>query len=262
MVTQYLYINYREFPLFKQLHSTVLFRQLQRLKFQHLDDKTHILPYLGPIKDLAIWDTRIPAYSVDIYLACVHTLQKLELKYSTYSWMVGRTFHTLKECTVYNWEGLSGDLSAYKGVQVHMPACTKFKWWGNALAYTLFSHPNVQMITLRRLDTPDEALLKSLQNLLSNCPCLQELRIRIEHCSGVDSLIQFIFCNAQEQGVWRDIRIVELEHLSIWSGRREQDKRFNKIVRQTQHYEKCWKELTVSQGGYWTYERITLRGTK
>jgi hypothetical protein len=31
-------------------------------------------------------------------------------------------------------------------------------------------------------------------------------QVRIEHCSGLDSLIQFIFCDAQEQGVWHDIR--------------------------------------------------------
>jgi hypothetical protein len=93
MVTQHLYINYLHFPLFKELHSTVLFWQLQTLKIRHLDDETHILPYLGQITDLAFWATNIPAYSVDIDLPCVNTLQKLELIASTYSWMVGRTFH-------------------------------------------------------------------------------------------------------------------------------------------------------------------------
>jgi hypothetical protein len=110
---------------------------------KHLDHQTHILPYLGQIKDLAIWYTRIPAYSADIDLLCVHSLQKFVLEGSTYSWMVGRTFHTL----------------------------------GSAVAYALFSHPNVQILEICPLATPDETLLKFLHNYLYNCPHLQDLKV-------------------------------------------------------------------------------------
>jgi hypothetical protein len=118
MVTQDLCINYDQFPLFKQLHSTVLFRQLQTLKFWHLDDETHVLPYLGQIKDLEIQNTRIPVYSVNIDLPCVHTLQNLVLYGSTCSWMGGRTFYTLKKCIFYDW---IYDLFGWKGVQMPIP---------------------------------------------------------------------------------------------------------------------------------------------
>jgi hypothetical protein len=257
MATQYLDIHYHGLPLFKQLHSTVLFRQLQTLRFQHLDDETHILPYLRHIKDLTIWGTRIPPYSVDIDLPCVHTLQKLELVGSTCSWMVGRTFHTLRECSIHCWKDFSEDLSAYRGVQVDMPACTKLKWSGNAVASPLFSHPNIQILKLNPLGTSDE-VLKLLHNSLSDCPCLQELKFQIWHVSGLDSLIQFVFCDAQEQGVWQDIRSVELKQLPSING---VDQDFNKMVGQTLHYEKWWKELTVSEGQQWGIFCVVLSAT-
>jgi hypothetical protein len=248
MVTQHLDIQYSAFPLFKQLHSIVLFRQLQTLKIKHLGHETHILPYLGHIKDLAILHTRIPVYSVDIDLPCVHTLQKLELKDSTYSWMVGRTFHTLKEYTFYNWMYASENLSAYKGVQVNMPACTKLEWSGCAEAYTLLSHRNVQILDLHFLDIIDKVVVNSLHNSLSNSPCLQELGIRIGCCLGLDSLIQFIFCNAPDQGVWQDIRSVNLKLLFVTIDVEDLDHFLNERVKETQHYQKWWELLTVSEG--------------
>jgi hypothetical protein len=249
MAIQCLSIDYQVFPSFKHFHSTFLFRLLHTLQIKHLDHETHILPYLGHIKDLAIQDTRFPAYSVDIDLPCDHTLQKLDSRGSTCSWMVGQTFHTLKECTLCNWDVSSEGLSVYKGVQVDMPACTKLEWAGSALAYTLFSHPNVQILQLYHLARPNEAFLKSLHNSLSNCLYLQELEIRIQYCSGLDSLIQFVFCDAQEQGVWCKIRSVEL---SFTDCDREQDTIFNEMVGQTQQYKKCWKDLTVSKRGHQT----------
>jgi hypothetical protein len=52
MVTQYLHFNYFGFPLFKQLHSTVLFRQLQTLKFWNLD---HELMFYHTWNKLNTW---------------------------------------------------------------------------------------------------------------------------------------------------------------------------------------------------------------
>jgi hypothetical protein len=244
MVTQYLDIHYYYFPLFQQLHSTVLVGQLQTLRLWYVDEEIHILPYLGHIKDLTILDTRIPAYSVDIDLPCVHTLQKLKLDKSTNSWMVGRTFHTLEEYIFHESINFREHLSAYNRAQVDMPACTKLNWSGTAEAYILSSLPKVQILELQCMDTPDEEFLKSLHNSLSNCPCLQELHIETWHFSGLDSLIQFVFCDAQEQGVWQDIRSVDLKqcvHI-CHSGQV-----FNEWIGQTLHYKKWWKELTVNK---------------
>jgi len=44
MATQSLVIHFSVTPLFKQLHPTVLFRQLQDLHVSLLDDETHLLP--------------------------------------------------------------------------------------------------------------------------------------------------------------------------------------------------------------------------
>jgi hypothetical protein len=234
MVTRHLYINYYDFPLFKQLHSTVLFRQLQTLRFYSFYDEINILPYLGQIKDLAIQATRIPTYSVDIDLPCVHTLQKLELTDSTYSWMVGRTFHTLKEFTIFIPPNPSEDLLAYIGLQVHVPASTKLEWSGSVVDYMHVSHPNVQILKLH-VGTPNEVILKSLHNSLSNCAYLKELWITSYPCSGLDSLITFVFCDAWERGAWGDIRRVELKieqsHFSFERvGGGYQDQIFNEIA--------------------------------
>jgi hypothetical protein len=88
-------------PLF-QLHSTVLFRQLQDLEVNcSHDHEIPILPCLEQIKRLEIWHGIIPAYSLNIDLPLVHTLQWLRLGYSTFSWMLGRTFKALREFQVY-----------------------------------------------------------------------------------------------------------------------------------------------------------------
>jgi hypothetical protein len=199
----------------------------------------------------------IPAYSVGIDLPCVHTLQRLVLEGSTCYWMVGRTFHILKELFINNLKDSSEDLSEYNGVQVHMPACTKLVWNSRAAASTLFSCPNIQILELYPSGTPT-AVLKSLHNSLSNCPCLQELKIKIGHQSGLDSLVQFICCDAQEQGVWQDIRSVELKqcvHIT------RLDQVFDKMVGQTLHYKKWWKELTVSKERQKTCKYVILSAT-
>ena len=75
MVAQCLCIDNRATPLFKQLHPTILFRQLQVLGLADLPGEIHVLPYLEHIKVLEIAGCTIPAYSVDIALPLVHTLQ-------------------------------------------------------------------------------------------------------------------------------------------------------------------------------------------
>jgi hypothetical protein len=57
-------------------------------------------------------------------------------------------------------------------------------------------------------------------------------------------LIQFVFFDAQEQGVWQDIRSVELKQDVFING---SDQVFNEWIGQTLHYKKWWKELTVNK---------------
>jgi hypothetical protein len=176
-------------------------------------------------------------------------------------WVVS-SHHTLRECTFVDCDNSSEDWSAYNRVQVHMPTCTKLYWSGSVVAYPLFFHPNVQIVDLLHLDPPDEVLLKSLHNYLSNCPCLQQLRIKIDECPGLDSLIQFVFCDAQEQGVWHEIRSVELNELFFFdSDARDQDQNLKKIAGQTQPYQKWWKELALSRETDLEIEQVIIKAT-
>jgi hypothetical protein len=63
---------------------------------------------------------------------------------------------------------------------------------------------------------------------------------------GLDSLIQFVFCDAREQGVWRDIRSVEVKVWFTGSSRMMGYHFFSQMVGHQQHYEKWWKEFTVT----------------
>jgi hypothetical protein len=60
-------------------------------------------------------------------------------------------------------------------------------------------------------------------------------------------LIQFVFCDAWEQGVWHGIRSVGV---TVWfeiNAENERSHFFNQMVGDQQHYEKWWKEFTVSR---------------
>ena len=62
-------------PIFDKLHSTLLFRQLQVLVLDCEGcDEINILPYLEQIKELQVYMSTIPSYSLDIDLPLVHTL--------------------------------------------------------------------------------------------------------------------------------------------------------------------------------------------
>jgi hypothetical protein len=80
MVTKTLYID-NDNALPSKLTPTTLFQQLQVLIYWYRSD-IYVLPYLEQIKELAIGGCSIPAYSLDINLPLVHTLQKLVLKWS------------------------------------------------------------------------------------------------------------------------------------------------------------------------------------
>ena len=214
MVIRRLDIEYYATPLFKQLHSTILFRQLRVLTLWVLPNGTHVLPYLEHITVLEIYHGTIPAYSVDIALPLVHTLQRLRLTHSTTSWMLGRTFMALNECELwYLTDGMSG----CEGPQVDLPACTTLRLAGNPVNYSLSSCPNVQILELRPDGEPEaddvtftEAVFKPLHDFILNCSRLQELTISLNHYVGLDPLIHFVFCGACEQGVWNYIMSAEV----------------------------------------------------
>jgi hypothetical protein len=255
MVTQRLVIHEFATPSL-QLLSTSLFSLLEDLEV-HCDDnlvnplmrhlEIPILPCLERIKRLEIWNRIIPAYSLDTYLPLVRTLQSLKLVCSTYSWMLGRTFKALKEFEVDEPpEGLENQ-SRHEGLQVDLPVCTTLKLEDCSVDHLHFlSCPNIRTLTLGRLrvwPSFDKAALKSLRDFLSSCSYLQRLEIRISQCSGLDSLIQFVFRDAWEQGVWRDIRSVDVKILfSI-----DECPSFAQVIEREHHYGKWWKEFTVTK---------------
>jgi hypothetical protein len=244
MVTQKLAIDYSTTPLFKLLHSSVLFRQLMALKLWNLEDEVHLLPYLEQLDELDIVSSRSPTYSLDIALPCVCAVQQLRLTSSTFSWMIGRTFNGLKQCTFVYPRDTPEALSRFKGLQVDMPVCTNLAWFGGGLIhFTILSCPNVQTLQLQHDDqlTPDEGFLKSLMN----CSSLQELEIITNHKSEPSSLFQLIFCEALQQGAWQEIRKV---NMTVYHS--PGNRIFNQMVGQQQKYEKWWKRFTVSEEGF------------
>ena len=84
---------------------------------------------------------------------------------------------------------------------------------------------------------------KSLHDVLFNYSCLQTLNLKIFHHSGVDSLIQRIFCDSWEQGVWKTIRRVDMIVYYNTNGLGEL---FNQVVVCQQHYVKRWRKFMVS----------------
>ena len=258
MVTQCLLIGWDDTPLL-QLHSTALFRLLENLKicfnrhenFPNHDFEVLLLPCLEQIKRLEILDRIIPAGPSKSDLPLINTLQWLKLHYSVFSWMLGRSFKALRELVLdgppYEYE----NLSHHDGLQVDLPACSILKLANCSEDRLRFlSCPNVQIfhfdhhVVWRAIS---EADLKCLTDFLCDCPRLQELEIHIRDDLGcTDSLMLFVFVNALEQGIWRDIRIVEV---TVWllGSRKNENRFFASMVGHQQHYEKWWKEFTVTE---------------
>ena len=252
MVTKQLVIHSSTTPLF-QLHSTVLFRQLLHLVVdcnQHRDHKIPIFPYLEQIKRLEIWDGIIPAYSLNIDLPLIHTLQMLSLRCSTFFWMLGRTFRALRELHIDDLPDASQSESRLDGLQVDLPGCTILKLWNFSANHLHFlCCPNVQILQWEQspaLAAIDTAALKSPQSFLRTCSRLQKLDILITLHMGRDSLIQFVFCDALAQGVWLDIRSVEAEVSFKGFSSKDRHHFFNQVVGNQHQYKQWWKEFTVS----------------
>ena len=259
MVTRSLVIHYSNgLLLFHQRHLTALFRQLQALTIHEESDiGIWILPDLEQIKRLEIRHGIIPAYSLNLDLPLVNTLQWLYLGHSTFFWMLGRTFRALEECTLCCLKQRLEDMPGHNELQVGIPDCTSLKWTGTYEAHCpFFFCPNVQSLQWEAF-RPDylffEVALKSLHDVLLNSSCLQDLQIIISHCLGLASLIQLIFCVSLEQGVWPNIKSVEVKVVCDSSETTEQF--FNQTVGYKQHYGELWKVFTVDR----TYEGVYLR---
>ena len=262
MVTRYLVILADAVPLF-QLHSTVLFRWLRHLEVTSVPNhEIPFLPWLEQIKRLEITHGNIPEYSLNLDLPLTQTLQCLKLDDSTSSWMLGRSFKTLKEFRITRLLLVPDDMSGHEGLQVGLPVCTVLQLVDYPFDYLrFFSCPNVQSFRWSYFPariTFDLTALNSIRDFLFNLPCLQHLYITIPPDSGLDSLIQAVFYDAREQGVWRDIRSVEVEAWFIDSP--EGSHFFDRTVGHKQLYEKWWKEFTVSKADrVW---RVMVRASK
>ena len=242
MLTLELVIDGHSNLLFDKLHSTLLFRQLQELFIGYEGwAEIDILPYLEQIKILALFSAEIPSYSPDIDLPLVHTLQQLTLQYVSCSWMYGRVFLALKSFEFHGY--LGNALSGHNGTQVDMPACTELEWHWQVTAPP-FSCVNLQKfswINQEDDEVDDKVDLRSLFDFLLNCPCLQHFDCFLQYES--DSLIQFVFCDAWEQGVWKDIRTVKAK---LWGMDDDTVQNLTQKYKHEQQVMKSWKEFTVS----------------
>jgi len=253
MVTRHLLIR-DPVDRFLQLGSTILFRQLHDLEinYNHNHEIT-ILPFLEQIKRLQIWHGIIPTCSLNIYLPLFQTLQSLRLCHSTFSWMLGRSFKALREFSVGDPLDALEIQSRNEALQVDLPACKTLKLWNFSASHLDFlSCPNVHIVQWEQppvLPTIDTEALNSLRIFLRTWSPLQELDILILHHLGRDPLIQFVFCDAREQGVWRDIMSVRVKVAFKGSPSKDRNHFFGQMVGHQRNLDKYWKEFTVTNDG-------------
>ena len=255
MVTQCLLISIWDGPLL-QLHSTVLFRLLEEFRLFHIrhesfpnhDVENLIFPCLKHIKRLEIVGGNILEDRLKPHFPLLDTLQWLKLQYSAFSWMLGGTFKALRELVVERSPNELENLSRHEGLQVDLPACTILKLAGFSEDHLRFlSCPNVQIFHFTVLRAISKAALKCLTDFLCDCSRMQQLEIRIhEEWGHMDPLMQFVFGDAWDQGVWRDIKSVEVAVWLFGSPRKNENRPFASMVGY-QHYEKWWKKFTVTE---------------
>ena len=248
IVTRRLAIVFPDTPLFP-LHSTVLFRQLRHLELTcEYNHRILIFPYLEQIERLEISNGSISEYSLNLDLPLTHTLQWLELNLSTSSWMLGRTFKSLREFRVFGPPGGPENHSEHDGLQVELPACTALRLWNCSMDYLRFlSCSNVQILRWYQDSFPtfDSAAFISLHDFLFNLSCLKNLYIFVPQGLGIDSLIDFVICGASEHGVWREIRSVKVQVVCRTIS--EASHLLDQTVGHQKRYEKWWKSFTVTR---------------
>ena len=247
-----------------QFQSTTLFKKLQDLdvKFGVFDyTKVTFLPFLKQIERLKI-QNGISERPLGIDLPLIHTLQRLELRDSTFSWIFGMTFKALGEFRVHGkMFNPRADVSRDEGLQVDLPACTLLELVNFPTNHLhLFFCPNLQIL---RWEDPfsfhvDPAPFRSLRDLLCNAPCLQRLEIRNRGYLEREPLLQFLFCDTWEEGAWRDIRSVEVDFQ--FTDSIEASSFFDRVAGHQQHYEKWWREfrVTIEANGFDTVVRASM----
>ena len=90
--------------------------------------------------------------------------------------------------------------------------------------------------------------LRALVGFLLNCPFLQHFDCSLQ--CGSDSLIQFVFCDAWKERVWKDIRTVEVE---LWGMNDDAVQNLTQKYEHEQQVMEWWKEFTVSSNPYQGY---------
>ena len=250
MFTLELVIKESSTLLFDKLHSSLLFRQLQNLYLNYeglYQDEIDILPYLEQIKFMTFRSAEIPSYSLDIDLPLVHTLQDLTFVYSSCSWMFGRVFLALETVDFLGFTDDALSTSGHNGPQVDMPACTELQWQDQVTAPP-FSCVNLQTFSWSNEDgyvDEEVNLSRSLFDFLLNCPCLKYFDCSLRYESN--SLIQFVFCDAREQGVWKDIRTVKVE---LWGMDNDAVQNLTQKYEHEQQVMKWWKKFAVRRADY------------
>jgi len=251
IVTRRLAIGLPDTPLLA-LYSTTLFRQLLHLELTcKLNHEILILPYLEQIERLQISGGSISEYSLNLDLPLTHTLQWLELSFSTFYWMLGRTFKGLREFSVRFPQDEPENHSRHEGLQVDLPACTTVYFIYCPIDHLRFlSCSNVQILHWHQRPfqtTFDLAAFNSLHDFLCNLCCLQNLDILVPQGLAIDSLIDFVFCGASEHGVWRDIRRVVVKIQFNFPSESEASHLVDQTVGHQSHFEKWWKSFTVTK---------------
>jgi len=251
IVTRRLALAFPRPPL-PALYSTALFRQLRHLELT--SEHGHgipILPYLEQIETLQICGGSIPEYSLHVDLPLTHTLQWLELSFSTLLWMLGRSFKALRRFIVYqSRDKPENQHSRHEELQVDLPACTTLQLQNCSIDYLRFlCCSNVQILCLSEHSfqtTFDLAAFNSFHDFLFNLSCLQNLEIFVPQGLGIDPLIGLVFLGAPEHGVWLDIRRVEVG--VRFDSASESSHFFDQTVGHQSRYEKWWKSFTVTKG--------------
>jgi len=249
IVTRRLVIEFPDTPLFP-LRSNVLFRQLRHLEITcKSNHEILILPYLEQIERLEIVKGSIPEYSLNQDLPMTHTLQWLDLRHSTSSWMLGRTFKALRMFRVAFPPDERENHSRHEELQVDLPACTNLDLICCPIEdLRSLSCSNVQILRWRGspLRTFDLAAFNLLHDFSFNLSCLQNIDILVSQDLGIDPLIEFVFCGASEHRVWQDISSARVE---IWfDSSSEASHLFDQTVGHKPRYEKWWKSFTVNKG--------------
>ena len=142
-------------------------------------------------------------------------------------------------------------LSSDEGLQVDLPACMLLDLVEFSINHLhFFSCSNVQSLRWQ----PDpvftgptvQAAPRPLHDFLCNTPRLQKLEIRIKPVLELelDPFFQFLFCGVWEEGVWQDIKSVEVDLPVLSWG---ESHVFSRIVGRQRDYDKSWKVFTVTK---------------